>query len=41
MRPRQHLLLPILILLPALLAAAAVAVDAAKAEFTAITELAR
>jgi len=39
--PRRHLFLPIFILLPAMLAAATVAVDAAKAELAAITELAR
>jgi hypothetical protein len=39
--PRPHLLLPILILLPAMFAAAAVAVGSAKAELAAITELAR
>jgi len=39
--PRRHLLLPIFILLPAMLAAAAVAVGTSGAELTAITELAR
>lgn len=41
MIPRPHLLLPILILLPAMLAAATIAVGAAKVELAAITELAR
>lgn len=39
--PRRHLLLPFFILLPAMLAVAAVAVGTARPELAAITELAR
>jgi len=39
--PRRHLLLPIFVLLPAMLAAAAVAFGTSRAELAAITELAR